>query len=94
MAVPDTLRWRRVRFAVRPQEGEPGMTVHVEWETDGQRMERCDHEGTTGPLDGLESVSTCRECGKMWPTRFGAGAPTVRIVPKREGPPAKGTGGP
>jgi hypothetical protein len=60
------------------------MTVHVEWETDGQRMERCDHEGTTESLDGLESVASCGECGKTWPARFGAGVPTVRIVSKME----------
>jgi hypothetical protein len=43
-------------------------------------MERCDHEGTTEPLGGLRSVSRCSECNKTWPTNFGAGAPTFRIV--------------
>jgi hypothetical protein len=58
------------------------VTVHVEWETAEQRMERCDHEGTTEPLSGLGSISSCSVCGKTWPARFGAGAPTVRIVSK------------
>jgi hypothetical protein len=58
------------------------VTVHVDWETDAQRMERCDHEGTTEPLDGLAAISSCRECGKVWPTSFGAGTPTVRVVSK------------
>jgi hypothetical protein len=49
------------------------MTVTVEWETDGQRMERCDHEGTTEPLAGLVSTSVCVECGATWPARYGAG---------------------
>jgi hypothetical protein len=58
------------------------MTIHIQRETDEQRIERCDHEGTTEPLNGLDSVSTCTACGKTWPTRFGAGAATVRIVSK------------
>ena len=29
------------------------MTVTIEWERDGQRMERCDHEGTNRPLDAV-----------------------------------------
>jgi len=58
------------------------MTVTVEWETDEQRVERCDHEGTTQALDGLASISTCTHCGTTWPARFGAGSPTVRVVPK------------
>lgn len=58
------------------------MTIEVEWETDGQRMERCDHEGTTESLDGSSSISHCSVCGKSWPTKFGVGAPTVRIVDK------------
>jgi hypothetical protein len=49
---------------------------------DGQRMESCDHAGTTEPLNGLVSISSCSCCGKTWPARFGAGAPTVRIVDK------------
>jgi hypothetical protein len=59
--------------------------VRVDWETDEQRMERCDHEGTTEPLSGSEAVSVCTACGKTWPTRFGAGAATVRVVTKVEG---------
>ena len=55
--------------------------MRVEWETDEQRMECCDHEGTTKPLDGSESISHCNVCGKNWSSKFGAGAPTVRIVP-------------
>jgi hypothetical protein len=47
-------------------------------------MEWCDHEGTTEPLGGLTSVSTCTACGATWPTRFGAGAETVRIVAKKD----------
>jgi hypothetical protein len=58
------------------------MTIQIEWETDDERMERCDHEGTTEPLDGSESISHCAACGKMWPTKFGTGADTVRIVSK------------
>ena len=58
------------------------MTVHIERETDTERIERCDHEGTSEPLAGLSSVSVCSACGVTWPTRFGAGAETVRIVPK------------
>jgi hypothetical protein len=45
-------------------------------------MERCHHERTTEPLGRLDSVSVRTECGKTWPTRFGASAPTVRIVAK------------
>jgi hypothetical protein len=59
------------------------VTVRVEWETDEQRLERCEYEGTTEPLGG-EAISVCTACGKTWPTRFGAGAPTVRIVAKRD----------
>jgi hypothetical protein len=58
------------------------MTIQIEWETDDARMERCDHEGTTEPLDGSDSISHCAQCGKTWPTKFGAGAETVRIVQK------------
>jgi hypothetical protein len=56
------------------------MSVRVIWERNGERMEVCDHEGTTGPLDGLESVSSCSACGKTWPASFGKGVETVRIV--------------
>ena len=59
--------------------------MQVEWETDERRMERCDHEGTTEPVDGIPTISACSACGKTWPARFGAGAPTVRIVSKLEG---------
>jgi hypothetical protein len=62
-------------------------TRPIEWETNEQRIERCDHEGTTEPLAGLASVSTCSACA-TWPTRFGRGAPTVRIVAKCEEAPA------
>jgi hypothetical protein len=58
------------------------MTVTVESETDAQRVERCDREGTTEALNGLASIATCTACGKTWPARFGIGSPTVRVVPK------------
>lgn len=58
------------------------MTVRVEWELGAERMERCDHEGTTVPLDGDAAISHCTECGKTWPAKFGAGAATMRIVAK------------
>jgi hypothetical protein len=61
------------------------MTITIESETETERIERCDHEGTTEPLGGLASVSTCSECGKPWPTKFGRGAATVRIVSKDDG---------
>jgi hypothetical protein len=60
---------------------EKGMSWTVESETDGQRVERCDHDGTTEAIAG-GTISACSECGKTWPTRFDAGAPTVRIVSK------------
>jgi hypothetical protein len=60
------------------------VTVTVEWETAEQRAERCDHDGTTEPLAGMSSISVCTACGKTWPTSFGAGAPTVRIVSNNE----------
>jgi hypothetical protein len=59
------------------------VTIHVERETDEQRVERCDHDGTTQPLNGLASISNCTACGKTWPTRFGRGAATARVVSKR-----------
>jgi uncharacterized Zn finger protein len=58
------------------------MTVRVEWESDTARMERCDHEGTTEPMDGSEAIVHCTECGRTWPAKFGAGAATVRVVAK------------
>jgi hypothetical protein len=60
------------------------VTIHVESETDEQRIERCDHEGTTEPLNGVTSISTCTACGKTWPSRFGAGSETVRLLSKRD----------
>jgi hypothetical protein len=35
--------------------------VPVKWETDEQRLERCDHDGTT---DASTAISVCMECGK------------------------------
>jgi hypothetical protein len=58
------------------------VAITIEWETDEQWMERCDHEGTTDPLGRQTTVSVCSECGKAWPTRLGAGVPTVRLVSK------------
>jgi hypothetical protein len=49
------------------------MTIHIESETDTERIERCDHEGATEPLAGLSTVSVCSACGEIWPTRFGKG---------------------
>jgi hypothetical protein len=60
------------------------LTIHIERETDTERIECCDHDGTTEPLNGLASVSVCTACGTTWPTRFG-GAATVRIVSKVDG---------
>jgi hypothetical protein len=54
----------------------------LESETGAQRIERCDHDGTTEPLNGLTSVSVCTACRQTWPTHFGVGAPTVRVVTK------------
>jgi len=73
----------RPRTEAKCHEGQD-VTIYVESETDEQRVERCDHEGTTGPLNGLASISNCTACGKTWPSRFGAGAATVRIVSKRD----------
>jgi hypothetical protein len=56
------------------------VTVTVEWETDTERMVRCDHEGTT---DDTTAISVCSACGQTWPTRFGAGAPTVGMIEKQ-----------
>lgn len=39
-------------------------------------MEVCDHEGTT-ETDG--ELSECRECGKLWPSKF-EGVPKHRLV--------------
>jgi hypothetical protein len=64
------------------------MTIHIEKEMDEQRIERCDHVGTTEPLAGRASISTGTACGKTWPARFGTGAATVRIVSKRDEPPS------
>ena len=61
------------------------MTLYVESETDDRRIERCDHVGTTEPLGETATILLCSECGKTWPARFGIGAPTVRIVSKRDG---------
>jgi len=36
------------------------LTIHIENETQTERIERRDHEGTTGSLNGLSSVSVCR----------------------------------
>ena len=47
------------------------MTIHVERETDTERVERCDHKGTTEPLAGMSTVSVRTECGTTWPTRSG-----------------------
>ena len=58
------------------------MTIHIERETDDERIERCDREGTTEPLNGLTTISVCTACGQTWPPRFGVGAPTVRVVQK------------
>jgi hypothetical protein len=57
----------------------------LESETGAQWIERCDSDGTTEPLNGLASVSTCTACGTTWPTRFGVGAATVRILAKADG---------
>ena len=59
------------------------MGLTIESETEEQRIERCDHEGTTEPLKGSTSISYCTECGRTWPTRFGVAA-TVRIVAKHD----------
>jgi hypothetical protein len=59
------------------------LTIHIERETETERIERRDHDGTTEPLGGLTSVPVCTACGKTWPTPFGRGAETVRIVSKR-----------
>ena len=53
------------------------MTIRVEWENDGQRTERYDHEGTSAPLEEAPSVRACLACGKTWQPRFGC--PTRRL---------------
>jgi hypothetical protein len=58
------------------------MTLTAIWETEAERMESCDHAGTTEPLEDSEAISTCTECRKTWPPKFGAGAATLRIVAK------------
>ena len=58
------------------------MTIHIERETSTERIERCDHEGTTEPLNGLSSVSVCSACGKTSSRQFGVDAPTVRVIAK------------
>jgi len=58
------------------------MTVQVIREEEAARLEVCDHEGTTKPLDGDEGISKCSACGHIWPARFGAAAPLTRIVEK------------
>ncbi len=40
--------------------------------------------GTSQSLKDATSISTCTACGKTWPSRFGAGAATVRVVSKRD----------
>jgi hypothetical protein len=62
--------------------------VTVEWQTHGQGIERCDHEGTTGRLDGSTAISVCSACAKPWPAQFGPGLPTIRGRP-RVGEPAR-----
>ena len=51
---------------------------------DEHRPHRMTHDPGLRPAR-LESVSFCSACGKTWPTRFGAGAETVRIVSKESG---------
>jgi hypothetical protein len=63
------------------------MGVKVEREDDRVRVESCDHEGTTEPLGGSKAISHCCECGKTWPSRFGKGAATTRLVHKDESGP-------
>jgi hypothetical protein len=60
------------------------ITVTVEWENEAGRLERCDHEGTTEPLDGATDISFCTECHKTWPTKLGAGVATMRVVSKAD----------
>ncbi len=52
------------------------MAVRVLWETETQRMEACDHEGTSETEGNL---SKCTECGKVWPSSF-KGVPRHRLV--------------
>jgi hypothetical protein len=67
-----------------PGQEEP-LAVYIEREDNSAVVEVCDHDETTEPLDGLAAISRCTACGKTWPTWFGSGAPTVRIVPKEVG---------
>jgi hypothetical protein len=69
-------------FGPSPRRRAGAVAIEIEWESDAQRMERCDHEGTTELLSGMASISHCTACGKNWAARFGAGAPTVPIVAK------------
>jgi hypothetical protein len=54
--------------------------IRIEREDATARVEVCDQEGTTGRLNGLKAISHCTACRKTCPARFGAGAPTVKIV--------------
>jgi len=56
------------------------LTIHIEHETQSERIERCDHR-TTEPLAGLSSVSVCSACGKDLPD---AVRRRRRIVPKAD----------
>jgi hypothetical protein len=61
---------------------EERVSLTVIWETEAERMESCDHESTTEPLEDSAAISICTECGKTWPTKFGPGVATVRVVAK------------
>jgi len=56
------------------------LTIHVERETDSERIERCDHDGTTEPLNGLSSgLAALFFSRHPWPpARAAAGAPIVQ----------------
>jgi hypothetical protein len=56
------------------------MAITTVWESATQRMESCDHENTTEPLEGASSVSCCTACGHTWPRKFGPGVPKVSII--------------
>jgi hypothetical protein len=51
----------RHELAIRPYEVRL-LTIHIEFETDAHPIECCDHEGTTEPLGGLNSVAVCTAC--------------------------------